>query len=254
MLIRILFPFAISGCLFGMQPQKPETPKSPELEVAAESFLQDLPPELKDHIISYVIPAPSMLEMLKRLAQVSAINSQFYALANRPGLLDTLTKNYVNNHKEAAYQEFWHILLDPGLKEAAKLKVLEALLKGGIDPNMNIKGQKGPGLNAGTLPLALAAAYGSPAIVKLLLQYKADVNAKGAYGNTALHALLYNLKERPLNKVIAILQELCQEPTLSWKIYNNAGQTALQLAMNSDLFENVDIDQILTTCKVAQAN
>ncbi len=94
-----------------------------------------------------------------------------------------------------------------------------AMLKGGIDPN--IKNEKG------NTPLIISSSLGDLPSVRVLLAYRADVNAANKDGNTALiYAARYNHPD--------VVQELLRPQTLQIPVDINAqnkqGQTALYWA------------------------
>ena len=70
--------------------------------------------------------------------------------------------------------------------EGGRLAVATALLSHSISIGVNIVESKTTG--SGWTPLIKAAYKGHVALVRVLLEYKADVNAKGRKGFTALIA------------------------------------------------------------------
>ncbi|KAF8541727.1 ankyrin repeat-containing domain protein [Trichophaea hybrida] len=83
----------------------------------------------------------------------------------------------------------------------------------------------GAHVNATSTPLQLACLEGHEGIVRLLLEYEADVNARGSYG-PALHIVC----ERNLETIAKLLVEAGADVNLRHDIGGGVGGTALQSA------------------------
>jgi len=98
----------------------------------------------------------------------------------------------------------------------AQVTIIRQLLKAGANPNDRDRSN-------GTTPLMIAAAHGNDAIIRLLLQKGAQVNAKNTYGETAL---MYGALRGNPTAVKTLLQA---GATVNGA--NHLGQTALIFAV-----------------------
>jgi ankyrin repeat protein len=106
---------------------------------------------------------------LHQAASQGAIKMMELLLANRADVNAASNSGYMPLHGAVSY----------GNMDTKKLKV-EILLKSGANVNAKTSSD-------GETPLHKAISRGDIEIVKLLLNYGADVNAKSKYGVTALH-------------------------------------------------------------------
>ncbi len=94
-----------------------------------------------------------------------------------------------------------------------------AMLKGGVSPNVKNA--------AGNTPLIISASLGDTQSVRVLLAYRADVNAANNDGNTAmLYAARYNHPET----LLALLAPLTLQYRADINMQNKRGETALYWA------------------------
>ncbi len=94
-------------------------------------------------------------------------------------------------------------------------RITKLLLEHGADPNEGSR-------DGNQLPLSEAAAYGKPAVLKLLLQYGAEINKRDSYGSTALMtAVAYGRLDN-----VKFLLENGADPNIK----NNAGETVYHFA------------------------
>ncbi len=235
-----------------------EEKKSVESQPDNQSSWQSLPTEVTSHILSFAATADSVGPLLKELARLSLVNREFHSIMQDPQFIKRIATEYVRNHEQHAYQEFWDAL------KKDNVKLIEFLLKGGVNPN---KPSSDPQLFKRSLPLAFAITQGTHTtkeqenaeVVRLLLTV-VDPNAQDAQGNTALHQILEFIKtihttwSIVLPHMKANLLELCSSPRLSWKIHNNQGITAEKFATANNLFHVQDVGEILQACLNAHRN
>ncbi|ACC98217.1 Ankyrin [Elusimicrobium minutum Pei191] len=101
---------------------------------------------------------------------------------------------------------------------------VEAMLKSAINPNVRNK--------SGFTPLYMAASLGENIILRMLLAYKADVNAVVGDGSTALIGAARYKKPAALKMLL--------EAGADVNIKNNKGETALYWASYNNMVESVD--------------
>ncbi len=245
MKIQILSLLLLASSISAMQQEKVTQPES------EQDIFQSLPPELKVHLFSYVATADSFASVLKELARLSLVNREFHAIAQDQRFITSIAKEYVKQHEDKAYQEFWNAI------KKSNLKLIEFLVKGGVNPNkpsLNIHG-----IANDCLPLALAVLYYETKMVELFNKLGIDPNAKSKDGLTALHDAILSISRcRALgidsSSIIPSLLALCDYPLLSWQIPNNEGETAANLAKRLNLFDSSEMGNVLQRCLYEHRN
>lgn len=165
------------------------TGRTPLMRAAEAGVMQMVMQPFSNSATSTFKPYEGQLEMVKFLVEKGAKVDT----ANRDGatpliaacdngifdIAEFLISKKANvNAKTTSGQSVLFITTFSGDK-----KLVELLLKKGANPNVAVQ-EEGPG--KGQTPLIVASAKGYVEIAKLLLQYKADVNAKDGAGNTPL--------------------------------------------------------------------
>ncbi len=131
------------------------------------------------------------------------------------------------------------------------VEMMRMLLSRGVpadvaSPPMLARPVKNGNIGIGSLtPLLLAAAYGGPDAVKLLLDRKANVNAQDVRGMTPL--MLALAVDHPDTRVVRLLLERGADPTIKSK----AGETAIDWAGKFNHTENLKALNISATPQVA---
>ncbi len=245
---KILSLLLLASSMLAMEPEEKVT--QPESE---QDIFQSLPPELKVHLFSYAATSDSLASVLKELAHLSLVNRDFHAIAQDPRFIASIAKEYVKHHEDRAYQEFWNAL------KKGNLKLIELLVNGGVDPDKPSSSSITV-VSAGTLPLAFAVNGRKTEIVKLFNKLGTNPNATDKTGSTGLHSVLNyaffikQIHNSDLSKQIPSILALCDNPSLSWQIPNNQGETAADLAKRLNLFDSSEIGNVLQKCLYEHRN
>jgi uncharacterized protein len=191
-----------SGMYLTNAMERPTSEIEKKTEEEQETFLANIPKEIKTNIISFLVSAKNAKEAIRNIKALAATSKKFNTLINDPSvlgsLIEALSKRFnvspiqvtmVFKNPSAAYLLKGYLqgnpqekeLLNQYLLKAAKndnINIAEVLLKAGADVNQ-LDGE------GGTL-LYRAAYKGSKDTVELLLKYGANVNKGHIFGYTPL--------------------------------------------------------------------
>lgn len=149
-----------------------ESMEQPETISKSESWMSELPSELRKQISALVgfNNATSFEQIYNKLQFLEAIEG-FGPIVNDEVFIADLARRYIKKNKRKAEQEFVKAV------ENNKIPIVQAFIDGGIDVDsyaVNIP------------PLILASKFNNKKIVEMLLNAKAGVNLEDHAGNTAL--------------------------------------------------------------------
>ena len=193
---------------------------------------QDLPMELKSHVLSLIpeeASANSMIEIIKSLSNTALVSKELRNLAkhliNNPDSVGNLVKKYIQENPEIAKQEFITAA------ESGNIEMIKALLNAGINVDSSAISWLpksafiaiGPSHYEVTALMA-AASSGHKEIAQLLLDQGANVNAQGFADFTPL---LY----ATLNNQLPIVKMLIDKGADDINAQDDAGISVLETAL-----------------------
>jgi hypothetical protein len=179
-----------------------------KVEEEQVSSLQNLPLDLKAHILSFLVSAKNEKEALQNIKYLAASSKEFYTIINDSSILGRLIPEISERFNSPLFYiaiAFRNLGASSWLKEySQKNKNIEEIL----DKQMLVAAQAGNSIltqfflnaganvnkedNYGITPLHWAADSGKKDIVKLLLNAGANVNAANSYGSTPLYRAATN--------------------------------------------------------------
>jgi hypothetical protein len=246
------FAIYLLACCSGIYITKAMEQPMVEIEKKREepvSAFENLSPDLKTYIISFLGSATDIKEAVKNIKALSIASKEFHNLINDHRILGSLIRE-INNRFGKTTLDIAMAFKNRGalnwFKEYAQnnprakeirdkylLKAIEAggslltqfLLHAGADVNHLD--------NEGCTPLHRAADRGYKDIVALLLAYGADINKTDNYGNTPLSWAAFNYYEDTL--------EFLLEHGTDINKVSNDGRTPFDLAITNDNKEIVEL-------------
>ena len=127
--------------------------------------------------------------------------------------------------------------------ECDNLEMLKLLLDNGGREYINYEYPRVPGTPKETL-LHKAAAHGNVEIVKLLLDYGADVNARNEHGETPLFDTMYIDHSDGYNDKYDQVVDLLLKYGADINAVNNEGNTPILAASSTDILDNARIEKL----------
>jgi hypothetical protein len=220
-----------------MEQPIPETEKKAE-EEQVNSF-ENLSPDLKAHIVSFLETAKDEKEAIRNVKALSLTSKEFYKLINDPLVLGNLIKEISKQFKKTLIDVVlafstpnalnWikgYIQQYPQEKELLNQHLLEAikhhnkkLLEFLLDVGANVNAQN---IIDGSTPLQSAAYWDKKDILELLLKAGANVNQADNDGDTALYWAVINVSNDAIKLLLAAGADINAQ--------NNRGFTPLSKA------------------------